>query len=193
MATLAWRPPTPIVWCPTYNSVGDPAERGPAAPQRAIDLGTVRRGRCCFLAAVDIAPQPRARQKCTGPDRTKQPPSVFHAAPAHPYACSPSAEPRCVSAQPAEQARPVDDDIEQCDALPDLLGDNRDADTADLFDQKLSVSGQDDDHPTAARHTAARSVTGCFFWSAWQSASITTRRSFVEDMASPNQPYRPDW
>jgi hypothetical protein len=97
------------------------------------------------------------------------------------------------AADVAEQARPVDDDIEQCDALPDLLGDNRDADTADLFDQKLSVSGQDDDHPTAAAHTAARSVIGHVFWSAWQSASITTQRSFVEDMASPNRPYRPDW
>ncbi len=47
----------------------------------------------------------------------------------------------------AEQARPVDDDIEECDALPDALGDNWNADASDLFYQKLSVSVQDDDHP----------------------------------------------
>jgi len=82
--------------------------------------------------------------------------------------------------------------IEQCDALPDPLGANRDAEVADLFDQKLSVSGHDDDHPPAAGHAAAL-VTGRVFRPAWQSDPFTTRRSFVVDMASLNEPYRPNW
>ena len=63
--------------------------------------------------------------------------------------------PHADEADIAEQARPVGDGIEECDTLPDALGDNRDADVADLIDQKLSVSGQDDDHPPVASGAAA--------------------------------------
>ena len=70
--------------------------------------------------------------------------------------------PNADKADIAEQARSVDDD-EQCDALPDLLGDNRDADIAEIFDQKLYVSGHDDDHPPATRHAVAGPVTGRVF------------------------------
>ncbi len=87
--------------------------------------------------------------------------------------------PHTDKADVVEQARPADDDIEECDAIPDALGDNRDADIADLFDQKLSVSGQNDDHPAAACHAAAGSVTGHVFWPAWESNSLATRRSFM--------------
>lgn len=38
--------------------------------------------------------------------------------------------PHAIEADIAEQARLVDDDIEQCDALSDLPGDNRDADVS---------------------------------------------------------------
>ena len=101
--------------------------------------------------------------------------------------------PHADEADVAEQARPVGYHIEQCDALPDLLGDNRDAETADHFDQRLRVPSHPDDHPPAAGHAAAWSVSGRISWPAWQSDSFTTRRSFIRDMASRNQPYRPDW
>ncbi len=96
-----------------------------------------------------------------------------------------------VKADVAEQARSVDDD-EQRDASPDLLGDNWDTDIADLFDQKLSVSGHDDDHP-ATSHDLGRPVTDRVFWPAWESNSLSTQRSFIDDMASQNQPHRPNW
>jgi hypothetical protein len=101
--------------------------------------------------------------------------------------------PHADEADVAEQARPVEYHIEQCDALPDLLGDNRDAETADHLDQRLPVSSHHDDHPPAAGHAAAWSVSGGVLWPAWQSDSFTSRRSFIRDMASRNQPYRPDW
>ncbi len=66
--------------------------------------------------------------------------------------------PHADEADIAEQARPVDDDLEECNGLPGALGDNREADVADLFDQKLSVSGHDDDHPPTASGAAAGSV-----------------------------------
>ena len=90
--------------------------------------------------------------------------------------------PRAVKAEVAEQARSVDDD-EQRDALPDLLGDNWDTEMADPSDQKLSVSGHDDDHP-APSHAAAAAVTGRVFWPAWESNSLSTQRSFIDDVAS---------
>jgi hypothetical protein len=92
--------------------------------------------------------------------------------------------PHADEADIAEQARPVDDGIDECDAVPDELGENRDADAGDLVDQKLSVSGQDDDHPPAAGHAVAALATGRVFWPAWESDSLTTQRSFVDDMAS---------
>lgn len=99
--------------------------------------------------------------------------------------------PHAEEADIAEQARSVDDD-EQRDALPDLLGDNWDTDIADPSDQKLSVSGHDDDHP-ATSHSGAAPVTGGVFWPAWESNSLSTQRSFTDDMASQNQPHRPNW
>jgi hypothetical protein len=58
----------------------------------------------------------------------------------------------------AEQARPVDDDIEEGDASPEPLGHNWNAGVADLLDQRLSVSCRDDDDPLAVGHAAAESV-----------------------------------
>lgn len=88
----------------------------------------------------------------------------------------------------AEQARFVDDGIDdECDPAPVELGENRDADAGDVLDQQLSVSGDDDDHPPAAGRAAA------LVWPVWEPQSLTTRRSFVDDMASRNGPYRPDW
>lgn len=101
--------------------------------------------------------------------------------------------PHADEADIAEQTRPVDDGIDECDTVPDQLGENQDADAADLLDQKLSVSGQDDDDPPAAGRAVATLVTGRVFWPAWESNSLTTQRSFVDDMASRNKPYRPDW
>lgn len=100
--------------------------------------------------------------------------------------------PHAVKADLAEQPRSADDD-EQCEALPDLLGDNRDTDITDLFGQKFLVSGHDDDHPPATSHAAAAPVTGRVFWPAWESNSLSTQRSFIDDMASQNQPHRPNW
>lgn len=50
----------------------------------------------------------------------------------------------------AEQARPVDDASDECDAVPYVLDDNRDVDTGDLLDQQVPVPGRDDDYPPAA-------------------------------------------
>ena len=88
----------------------------------------------------------------------------------------------------AEQARPVDAGIDECDVGPDELGENRDADAGDVLDQQRSVSGDDDDHPPAAGRAAASLV-----WPAWEPQSLTTQRSFIDAMASRNEPYRPDW
>jgi hypothetical protein len=93
----------------------------------------------------------------------------------------------------AGQALPIDDGIEEGDALPDALDDNPDADATDLFDQKLSAPGQDDDHPSAADRAVVALVTGRVVWPALESDSLTTQRSFVDDMASLNEPYRPAW
>jgi hypothetical protein len=101
--------------------------------------------------------------------------------------------PHADEADVTEQARPVGDDIEKCGTLPDALGDNRDADPSDLFDQKLSVSGQNDDHPPAGSGAAAALATSRVFWAAWESNSLATQRSFIDDMASLNEPYRPNW
>jgi hypothetical protein len=92
----------------------------------------------------------------------------------------------------AEHAGPVDDAIEQGFPSSDPLRDNRDADVADLFEQKLSVSGHDDGHPPAAGRAAAEPVTRPVLRAAWQSDPFKTRPSFVEDMASLNKPYRPN-
>jgi hypothetical protein len=73
--------------------------------------------------------------------------------------------PHADEADIAEQTRPVDDGIDECDTVPDQLGENQDADAADLLDQKLSVSGQDDDDPPAAGRAVAL-VTGRVFWPA---------------------------
>ena len=91
----------------------------------------------------------------------------------------------------AEQARSVDDD-EQCDALPDLLGDDRDAGIADLFDQNLYVTSHDDDHPPATSPAVAGPTARRTFWSAWESNSRSTQRSFIHDIASRGEPYRPN-
>jgi hypothetical protein len=101
--------------------------------------------------------------------------------------------PHADDADIAEQARTVDDGIDECDALPDVLVESRDADAGDLLDQKLSVSGQDDDHPPAAGRAAAALAAGRVFWPAWESDSLTAPRSFIDDMASRNEPYPPDW
>ena len=47
--------------------------------------------------------------------------------------------PHADEADIAEETRPVDDGIDECDTVPDQLGENQDADAADLLDQKLSV------------------------------------------------------
>ncbi len=62
---------------------------------------------------------------------------------------------------------------------------NREADAGD-------GPGPDDDQPPAAGSAAAASVTGGN-WPVWEFNSFTTRRSFIDDMASRNEPYRPDW
>ena len=49
----------------------------------------------------------------------------------------------------AEQARPVDDGIDEPDAVPDEHGETREADAGVLLDQQLVVCGHDDDHPPA--------------------------------------------
>ena len=98
--------------------------------------------------------------------------------------------PHADEAEIAEQARPVDDGIEECRPLPKCLGENPDADAADAFE---SVWGQNDDHPPAAGRAVARLVSGRVFWPSWGSNPFTRQRSFVEDMASLNEPYRPDW
>ena len=43
--------------------------------------------------------------------------------------------PHAGEADIAEQARPLDDGIDEYDALPELLCDNQDADATDLLDQ----------------------------------------------------------
>lgn len=68
------------------------------------------------------------------------------------------------------------------------LGNNRDADAADLIDQKPGVSSHDDDPPPTADRAVAKSVAGRASRPAWKSGSLTTRRSFVKDMASLNEP-----
>ncbi len=50
-----------------------------------------------------------------------------------------------------------------------------------------------DSEISAAGRPAATLVTGSVDWPAWESSSLTTQRSFIDDMASQNQPYRPDW
>jgi hypothetical protein len=101
--------------------------------------------------------------------------------------------PHADEADLAGQARMVDDGIDECDAVPDELGENRDADAGDLPDRQRPVSGQDNDHPPVARPAAAVLVTSSVFWPAWESTSLTTQQSFIDDIASQNQPYRPDW
>jgi hypothetical protein len=59
------------------------------------------------------------------------------------------------------------------------------ADASDLPDQKLSVSMQ------GGGAAAARADRG--FWPISQSNSLATQRSFVDDMASLNAPFRPTW
>jgi hypothetical protein len=66
--------------------------------------------------------------------------------------------PRADDADIAEQARRVDDDIEEGDASPEPLGHNWDADIADLLDQRLSVSCRDDDDPLAVGHAVAEPI-----------------------------------
>lgn len=58
----------------------------------------------------------------------------------------------------------------------------------ELVDEQRSVSGDDDDHPPAAGRAATALV-----WPAWEPQSLTTQRSFIDAMASRNEPYRPDW
>ena len=76
---------------------------------------------------------------------------------------------------------------ESAGAAPDFdhLGDNRDADVADLLDQKLSVSDQDDDHPPVASGAAGALASDSGFWPAWESNSLTTQRSFIDLEISP--------
>jgi hypothetical protein len=88
----------------------------------------------------------------------------------------------------AGQARLVDDGIDECDVVPDELGENRDADAGDMLDQQRSVSGDDDDHPPADGRAAT-----ALGWPVWEPQSLTTQRSLIDDMASRNEPYRPDW
>jgi hypothetical protein len=77
--------------------------------------------------------------------------------------------------------------------IPGQLGENPNADAGDLLDQRLSASGHDDNHPSAADRAAAALVSSRVFWSAWESNSLTMQRSFIDDMASRNNPYGPDW
>jgi hypothetical protein len=80
----------------------------------------------------------------------------------------------------AEQTRPVDDDVDGWDAVPDELGDDHNADAGDALDQRLAIAADDDDHPPASAR-------------AWEFDSPTTRRSFIDDVASRYEPARPDW
>lgn len=92
--------------------------------------------------------------------------------------------PQVDDAEGALQARPVDDDTEERDTLPETRSDNSDAAAGDLSDQKLSVSVQGDG--------AAAALADRGFWPIWQSNSVATQRSFIDDMASLNEPYRPN-
>ena len=84
--------------------------------------------------------------------------------------------PNADEADTAEQARPADGGIEEHRPLPDVLGNNPDADAADIFEQQLSVSSQDDDHPPAADRAVAGLVTGGVFWLAWEASPLTKQR-----------------
>ena len=76
---------------------------------------------------------------------------------------------------------------------PMSLGDNREADASDVFDQQLAGSGHDDDYPPATGRAGAALVTGSGFWPASEFSSLITQRSLIDDMASLNESYRPNW
>jgi hypothetical protein len=96
--------------------------------------------------------------------------------------------PHADEADIAKQARAVDDGIDERDTVPDELDENQDADAGDLLEEQLPVSAQDD-----GGGAAAGLATSSVFWPAWESNSLRTQRSFIDDMASLNQSYRPDW
>lgn len=85
----------------------------------------------------------------------------------------------------AEQARPVEDDIEERETLPEPRGDARDADVSDSMDQKLSGPVHGKGGPTALTDRDFRPI--------WQSNSVATYGSFIDDMASMTEPCRPNW
>lgn len=65
------------------------------------------------------------------------------------------------------------------------------ADTAGEFNQQLAVTGHDDfRQPTRGVATSA-SVTGHGFWPVRVFNSVTTGRSFVDDVARGSAPHRP--
>jgi hypothetical protein len=101
--------------------------------------------------------------------------------------------PHADEADIAEQARPGENAIDEYDAIPDKPGENQDGDVGGLLDQKLLVFGHDEDHPPAAGRAAAALVTSSVDRPTWESNSLTTQRSFIDDMASQNQAYRPGW
>ena len=90
----------------------------------------------------------------------------------------------------AEGGRPVDG-ADECHMIPSQLGENPNADAGDLLDQRLSTSGHDN-HPSAADRAGAALVSGRVFWSAWKSNSLVIQRSFIDDVASRNNPYGSD-
>jgi len=68
------------------------------------------------------------------------------------------------------------------------------ADEADVAGQPRPV---DDDIETLSVSShgsgAAAALADRGFWPVWQSNSLGTQRSFIDDMASLNGPYRPNW
>jgi hypothetical protein len=68
------------------------------------------------------------------------------------------------------------------------------ADEADVAEQARPIDDditERDTLPAALGAAAALADRG--FWPIWQSNSTATQRSFIDDMASLNGPYRPYW
>ncbi|MCV7035719.1 hypothetical protein [Mycobacterium heckeshornense] len=87
----------------------------------------------------------------------------------------------------AEQSRTIDDCNDEHTAAPNELGESQDADVGDLHDQQLPGPSQDDDDRPAAGHSA-KALDSNVFRLPWESNSLTSRRSFIDDMATQNQP-----
>ena len=63
--------------------------------------------------------------------------------------------PRADDADTAEQARSVDDGIDESSVLLGEFGDNVEADAGDVLEQQLAVSGDEDERPPVSRPRVA--------------------------------------